>query len=87
MEPKEQRARIQQAWNDVSAAGGGIVVLPEMYRVDRAVKRKNGRDIPQSYCLLAQDNVATWGSTSFFQACASFTTTLTIPPSMTRIRH
>ncbi len=53
MTPKQQRESIQKAWDDVSAAGGGIVVLPDMYTVDR----KEGT----FYCLLARDNVATWG--------------------------
>lgn len=53
MTPEEQRKGIQQAWDDVSAAGGGIFVLPEIYTVDRAEG--------ESYCLRARDNVATWG--------------------------
>jgi polygalacturonase len=53
MTAEDQRKGIQQAWDDVSAAGGGVVVLPEMYTVDR----KQGT----FYCLLARDNVATWG--------------------------
>jgi hypothetical protein len=57
MTPQEQRERIQQAWDDVSAAGGGTVVLPDMYTVDR----KEGT----FYCLLARDNVATWGADQF----------------------
>jgi hypothetical protein len=53
MTPAQQRAGIQQAWDDVSAAGGGVVVLPAMYTVDQAPGH--------FYCLRARDNVATWG--------------------------
>jgi hypothetical protein len=53
MTPEDQRNGIQQAWDDVSSAGGGVVVLPEMY----TVSRKKGT----FYCLLARENVATWG--------------------------
>jgi hypothetical protein len=53
MTPEDQRKGIQQAWDDVSAAGGGVVVLPEMY----TVSRKAGA----FYCLLTRDNVAVWG--------------------------
>src|SRR5262245_21710831 len=57
MTPAQQRVGIQQAWDDVSALGGGIVVLPDMYTVDRA---------PGSFfCLHARDNVATWGVDQF----------------------
>jgi hypothetical protein len=57
MTPAEQRERIQQAWDDVSAAGGGVVILPEMYTVDRKPKT--------FYCLRAKDNVAVWGVNQF----------------------
>ncbi|MDQ3764763.1 MAG: right-handed parallel beta-helix repeat-containing protein [Actinomycetota bacterium] len=57
MTPAQQRAGIQQAWDDVSALGGGVVVLPDMYTVDRS---------PGSFfCLRARDNVATWGIDQF----------------------
>lgn len=57
MTPAQQRAGIQQAWDDLSASGGGIVVLPDMYTVDQS---------PGSFfCLRARDNVATWGVDQF----------------------
>ncbi len=57
MTPAQQRAGIQQAWDDVSAAGGGIVVLPALYTVDQAPGH--------FYCLRARNNVATWGVDQF----------------------
>ena len=57
MSVEDQRKGIQQAWDDVSATGGGVVVLPEMYTVDRAEG--------ENYCLQACDNVATWGADQF----------------------
>jgi len=57
MTPAQQRLGIQQAWDDVAAAGGGIVVLPAMYTVDQAPGH--------FYCLRARDNVATWGVDQF----------------------
>jgi hypothetical protein len=57
MTPAQQRVGIQQAWDDVSALGGGVVVLPDMYTVDRAPGH--------FFCLHARDNVATWGVDQF----------------------
>lgn len=57
MTPAQQRVAIQQAWDDVSSLGGGIVVLPDMYTVDQS---------PGSFfCLRARDNVTTWGVDQF----------------------
>lgn len=53
MTPAQQRAGIQQAWDDLAAVGGGLVVLPALYTVDQAPGH--------FYCLRARDNVATWG--------------------------
>jgi Right handed beta helix region len=57
MTPAQQRAGIQQAWDDVSASGGGVVMLPDMYTVDGTPGH--------FFCLHARDNVATWGVDQF----------------------
>lgn len=57
MSPTQQREGIQRAWDDVSALGGGIVVLPDLYTVDQTPG--------QFFCLRARDNVATWGVDQF----------------------
>lgn len=57
MTPAQQREGIQRAWDDMSASGGGIVILRDTYTVDKS---------PEGvFCLRARDNVATIGIDQF----------------------